>query len=171
VPDPADDPAEDGVADDQDHAENVDSAVLSDVDDDPEGSLAFPPDRPLGVEEYGTRASEERVDEPLAERLRREVPDPASTAGDRYGDGDEAGDEADPELIRLELGDDAADGDDDEDRRAPIGRLVDPGAVDDAFDRDDEEADAVADLAEESDLSAEEAAVHLTSAPAFRPEE
>jgi len=77
VPDPADDSAEDGVADDQDHAENVDSEVLSDVDDDPEGSLVFPPDRPLGVEEYGTRASEERVDEPLAERLRREVPDPA----------------------------------------------------------------------------------------------
>jgi hypothetical protein len=163
VPDPADD---------QDHAENVDSEVLSDVDDDPEGSLAFPPDRPLGVEEYGTTASEERVDEPLAERLRREVPDPSLTAGGRYGDGDED----DPELIRLELGDDAADrdagdGDDDEDRQAPVGRLVDPGASDDAFDLDDQEADAVADLAEERDLSAEEAAVHLTGAPPFRPEE
>ena len=31
--------------------------------------------------------------------------------------------------------------------------------------------DAVAGLAEEGDLSAEEAAVHLTAAPPFRPEE
>lgn len=161
MPEPADDPT-----DDQDRAENVDSETLSDVDDDPEGSLAFPPDQPLGVEEYGTRASEERVDEPLDERLRRELPDPYPSAGDRD----------DPELIRLELGDDDGDdegdeGDDDLDRRAPIGRLVDPGAVDDAYDLDDQESDAVADLSEEGDLSAEEAAVHLTGAPPFRSED
>ena len=40
--------------DDQEIAESVDSEMVSDVDDDPEGSLSFPPDRPLGVEEYGT---------------------------------------------------------------------------------------------------------------------
>ena len=147
--------------DDQESAENVDSEMVSDVDDDPEGSLAFPPDRPLGVEDYGTRASEERVDEPLEERLRREVPDPAAWSEDVD----------DPEEVRLELdGEDAAsdDADDRLDRVAPVGRLVDPGADDDSEDLDDEEPDAVADLADGSDLSAEEAAIHLTGAPPFR---
>lgn len=44
------------------------------VDDDvlpPE----YPPDRPLGVDEYGTTWQEERDDEPLEERVRREEPD------------------------------------------------------------------------------------------------
>lgn len=34
-----------------------------------------PPERPLGVEDYGTTAAEERWDEPLAERIAREEPD------------------------------------------------------------------------------------------------
>ena len=79
----------------------------------------------------------------------------------------------DPELVRLELGDvePGEAGDDDMDRLASVGRLVAPGATDDGVDLDDEEADAVADRADATDLSAEEAAVHLTGAPPFRPAE
>ena len=62
-------------------------------------------------------------------------------------------------------------GDDDMDRLASVGRLVAPGAADDGVDLDDEEPDAVADRADATDLSAEEAAVHLTGAPPFRPAE
>jgi hypothetical protein len=32
----------------------------------------YPPDRPLGVNQYGTTPQEERVDEPIDERVRRE---------------------------------------------------------------------------------------------------
>ena len=43
-------------------------------DNDFEG--AFPPgDRPIAVTDYGTTAGEERGDEPLADRVRREVPE------------------------------------------------------------------------------------------------
>jgi hypothetical protein len=35
----------------------------------------FPPEEPLGADEYGTTAAEERWDEPLEERIAREQPD------------------------------------------------------------------------------------------------
>lgn len=35
----------------------------------------YPPEQPLGVEDYGTTVAEERVDEPLEERLWREEPE------------------------------------------------------------------------------------------------
>jgi hypothetical protein len=44
------------------------------LDDDKLGT-EVPPESPLGVEDYGTTAAEERYDEPLEERLRREEPD------------------------------------------------------------------------------------------------
>ena len=44
------------------------------LDDDKLGG-EFPPEDPLGVDEYGTTAAEERVDEPLAERVAREEPE------------------------------------------------------------------------------------------------
>jgi hypothetical protein len=54
-------------------------------------------------------------------------------------------------------------------RGAVVGRLVQPGADDDAVDLEDEEADAVArSVHDEDDLSAEEEAVHLTADPPFR---
>jgi hypothetical protein len=151
------------VGDAQDRAERLDPDVLSDeVDDDPEGALVYPPDRPLGVEEYGTVASEERVDEPLAERAWREQPDDLAAL--------EGPDDA--ELAALELADDdggdAADVEEEVASQRPLGRLVQPGADDDAVDLVDDEADAVAGWADESDLSAEEAAVHLTAAPPYR---
>src|SRR3954467_9918927 len=58
----------------QDVAESLDPDVLPDYDD-PEGNLLYPPERPSGVNQYGLTAAEERVDEPLEERARREVPD------------------------------------------------------------------------------------------------
>ncbi len=53
-------------SDSQDEAEALDSDKLGDV---------YPPDRPLGVDQYGTTAAEERVDEPLEERIARDRPD------------------------------------------------------------------------------------------------
>ena len=53
-------------SDPQDEAEAVDSDKLGDE---------YPPEEPLGVDEYGTTAAEERVDEPLEERVAREEPD------------------------------------------------------------------------------------------------
>ena len=45
------------------------------LDDDKLGG-EYPPEEPLGVDEYGTTAAEERWDEPIAERVAREEPDP-----------------------------------------------------------------------------------------------
>ncbi|HEU5150400.1 MAG TPA: hypothetical protein VFU19_07885 [Iamia sp.] len=45
-----------------------------DLDDDKLGG-DYPPEEPLGADEYGTTAAEERWDEPLEERLAREEPD------------------------------------------------------------------------------------------------
>lgn len=44
------------------------------LDDDKIGG-DVPPDRPLGVEDYGTTAAEEAVGEPLEERIAREEPE------------------------------------------------------------------------------------------------
>ena len=114
--------------DPQDVAEALDEDERSDDVDDPEGLLEYPPERPLGVEEYGTTAGEERVDEPLRARVAREEP--------------ERGMHTDTTLV---------------------GRLTQPGD-EDPFAVDDEAA-AVADAFAEPDLSAEEAAMHLTTPP------
>lgn len=53
-------------SDPQDEAEALDSDKLGDT---------YPPDAPLGVEDYGTSPAEERVDEPLEERVARDRPD------------------------------------------------------------------------------------------------
>ena len=41
------------------------------------------PDEPMGVDEYGTTAAEERIPESLADRIAREVPDVGFDAGDQ----------------------------------------------------------------------------------------
>jgi hypothetical protein len=127
------------TGDEQDVAEGLNSEVLSDYDD-PEGNLDYPPDEPMGVEDYGTTAAEERVDEPLAERVARELPDSL-----------------------------------DESER-PVGRLLSPGADDTDLGvyaiYADEESDAIALSAVESDLTAEEEAVHLMAeSPPFADED
>ncbi|OLT19472.1 hypothetical protein BJF78_10935 [Pseudonocardia sp. CNS-139] len=105
-----------------------------------------PPERPLGVEEWGTTADEEAEGESLDARLARELPD--------YGDDDEGdglGDSADTdgELLDDEVGETRA------------GRLV---ASDDGgtFDTD-EELYAVDIGIDGAGASAEEAAVHVVS--------
>lgn len=44
--------------------------------------MALPGDRPLGVDEYGTTAEEQREGEPLGDRLAREEPEPEVAADD-----------------------------------------------------------------------------------------
>jgi hypothetical protein len=74
-------------ADPQDQAEALDDDRLAGE---------YPPEEPLGVEDYGTTAAEERWDEPLAERVRREEPDDSLATSDF---------EVDPEVGALDEGD------------------------------------------------------------------
>lgn len=67
-----------------------DQQRAEDLDEDKIGG-EYPPERPLGVEEYGTTAAEEAWDEPLEERLAREEPEdgpggPPDEDGDPYDD-------------------------------------------------------------------------------------
>ena len=158
--------------DDQDVAEALDSDKLGDDIDDATGELEYPPDRPLGVNQYGTTAAEERVGEPADERVRRDTRDPLDAIAEpneeelRQIELDEAELE---DVVALE---DAFEDDtelDDLDGSGHVGRLIDPGASDDAYDTVDDEPEAVAMSADEyeHDLSAEEDAVHLTRDPPF----
>jgi Family of unknown function (DUF5709) len=62
------DPEAEGIPAIEDNPPGIDG------DNDIEGM--FPPgDSPVGVDEWGTTAREERLDEPLADRVRREQPD------------------------------------------------------------------------------------------------
>jgi hypothetical protein len=74
--------------DPQDQAEALD-------DDRIDGD--YPPDRPLGVDAYGTTGAEERWDEPLAERVSREEPDDDERARTDFA--------TDPEVGALDDGD------------------------------------------------------------------
>jgi len=95
-----------------------------------------PRTHPQGVDQFGVTAAEERGDEPLAERVKREV----------------------PEVDEDDL--DAADADD-----AIGGRLLEPGSEDvDAVD-DEKDSIASLVTEDEGALSAEEAAMHLTEEP------
>jgi hypothetical protein len=114
---------------------NTDDANLSELLDDDKLPEEYPPERLLGADSYGVTAAEEEIDEPIEERLRREEPD--------FGSDDF------PPLDQ------------------PVGRLVAPDAG--GF---DDEADAVASEGfgagegeGEGDLSAEEAAMHITADP------
>ena len=54
-----------------------DDQDVSEALDDDKLPGDYPPEQPLGVDEYGVTAAEELVDEPLEERVRREVPEQA----------------------------------------------------------------------------------------------
>ena len=113
-----------------------------------------PPERPRGVDAFGTTLAEQRQGESIEQRLAHEVPDPANTFEDIDADSDRVGDD-DPDSIAAEddfLGDPEAG-----DRRC--GRLMAP----DEGAHADTESDMVA-----SDMgidgggsSAEEAAMHI----------
>ncbi|MGY1792541.1 DUF5709 domain-containing protein [Geodermatophilus sp. SYSU D00525] len=104
-----------------------------------------PPERPWGVDEWGTTEREEAIGEGLAGRLARELPDRSWDDEDGDGLGDLTG--SDGELLDDEVGD------------ARAGRLAEVGD-DGVVDREDEL------LGEDLGIdggaaSAEEAAVHL----------
>jgi hypothetical protein len=56
-------------------ANTTDDANASELLDDDKLPAEYPPDEPMGVEEYGTTAAEQAVPEPLDERVLREEPD------------------------------------------------------------------------------------------------
>lgn len=159
--------------DPQDQAEALDSDKIG-TPDDPDVEPDFPPDELLGADEYGLTAAEERVDEPLEERVERESPDPLEQELDRQ-DSDDGG-VLETELTELELGldndtlaaIDAAEpliaGGDLAEEMTEVGRLVEPGVDEEVLGLDDE-GTSVARAYDEQDLSAEEAAVHLTDDP------
>jgi hypothetical protein len=120
-------------------------------------------------------------DDPFEERARHELPDPFADIDEPDLEALRAIEEAamigDDEDVLDDLDDLGDDGDvlddlgDDEiARKLPVGRLIGPGGDDDLPDAEDDEADAVAwraDVDDDSDLSAEEEAVHLTDDPPY----
>jgi hypothetical protein len=118
-------------------------------------------------------------DGPFEDRARHELPDPfadidepdlealrAIEEAEMTGDDEDVLDDLDGDDDVL----DDLDGDDEIARKLPVGRLIGPGGDDDAIDAEDDEADAVAwraDVDDDSDLSAEEEAVHLTDDPPY----
>ena len=103
--------------------------------------LIPPGDRPVAAEEFGITAVEERKDEPIADRVTRELPDL---------------DAGDIDLTDAERSYDDVAG--------PTGRLVEPGSED--VDVTDDEKDAIGTLfGDDGALSAEEEAIHLTDSP------
>jgi len=118
----------------------------------------YPPDEPMGVEEYGLTAQEERVDEPLADRIAREEPDFGERAeGSLGGDEDAVG--------RLVAPDEGVHVDDE---AAAVATAVDDVRPDDLPVGDVGTGDSTTyDVATElvPELSAEEAAVHVREVP------
>jgi hypothetical protein len=113
-----------------------------------------PPERPRGVDAFGTTLAEQRRRESIEQRLAHEVPDPANAFEHPPADPDMVGGD-DPDAIAAEddfLGDGEVGG-----RRS--GRLMAP----DQGAREDTESDMVADDVgiDGGGSSAEEAAVHI----------
>ena len=113
-----------------------------------------PPERPRGVDAFGTTAAEQRQGESIEQRLAHEVPDPATGWTDSQADEDGVGGDDDPGAIAGE--DDFFGSEEVGDRRS--GRLIaHEGGSREA------ESDMVADDVgiDGGDSSAEEAAVHI----------
>jgi len=130
-----------------DNGEQLDREGIPDLEtpiNEDEGLIA-PGDRAKGAEEFGVTAREERLTEPAAQRLTRELPDV----------GPDDIDLADAEREYGEL----AEGD------RLDGRIVEPGSED--VDRWDDEKDVIGTLVGEDEgaLTAEESAMHITDAP------
>lgn len=127
--------------DDQAGAEAIDETMLgADEADSAAVPTDFPPEHTLGAEDYGTREVEEQIPESLIRREAR-----------MQHPGDVDRDVVDPDDPLQPSG-------------APVSALLDD--VDDAG--VDSEADLVADLGDEEDaMTAEEAAMHVTSDPPY----
>jgi hypothetical protein len=122
---------------------DLDETLGSDNVDDVLDTSYSPPERPLGVNRFGTTVEEQEQGESLDQRLAQEVPDPALAVGDDDYDQDEQADASN------EVGESRA------------GRLVDP----DGGAEWDSEKDLVGrDVGIDGGAaSAEEAAVHVIS--------
>ena len=122
---------------------DLDETLGSDDVDDILDTGYSPPERPLGVNRFGTTVDEQEQGESLDQRLAQEVPDPALAVGDDDYDVDEQADGS------GEIGD------------ARAGRLVDP----DGGAEWDSEKDLIGrDVGIDGGAaSAEEAAVHVIS--------
>lgn len=119
------------------------------LDDDKLGGT-YPPDQPVGVDEYGITDQEQRIDEPIAERVLREEPEL-----DGIPDAERAG--------RLVAPDEGIEADDE---AAAVASSVDDLSrgdlsADDIASGDTTTRDTATELA--TDLSAEEAAVHVVA--------
>lgn len=146
--------------DDEDQLQPEDTLIQDDVEDTLDRGYS-PPERPRGVDAFGTTVAEQRRGETLEQRIAQEVPDPASAYGapdnesglDREDEDRVGGD--DPDSIAAE--DDFIGDDEVGDERA--GRLVAPdeGAHEDT-DHEMIGRDAGVDGA---GASAEEAAMHV----------
>ena len=127
-----------------DNSQDLDSEGIPDLEtpiNQDEGMVA-PGDQPVAADEFGVTAREERADEPLSDRVTREVPDVTAD---------------DIDLRDAERTYDELEGD--------TGRLVDPG--DEDVDTFDDENDVIGTLVGEDEgaLSAEESALHITDQP------
>jgi Family of unknown function (DUF5709) len=113
-----------------------------------------PPERPRGVDAFGTTAAEQHQGESIEQRLAHEVPDPANELADPLAESDRVGGD-DPDAIAAE--DDFLGGDEVGDRRS--GRLAAP----EEDGQEDTESDMVADDVgiDGGASSAEEAAIHI----------
>jgi Family of unknown function (DUF5709) len=145
--------------DDEDQFESEDTLVDRGVDNVLDEGYS-PPEKPLGVDRWGTTAWEQSQDETIDQRILQEEPDPNTAYGapdNESGLGDDEGDMVggdDPDAI-------PAQNDFVGDMGQRAGRLVDP----DEGVREDEEKDLVAEDVGISGAgaSAEEAAMHIVA--------
>jgi hypothetical protein len=172
----------DAADDPQGLAEALDSDKVG-TPDDHEVEPDYPFDELLGADEFGTAPVEEHMGESVDERSDRETVDPLAAELDDAPDrapaeiGDatvgtaldelelELDDDTLAEIDRIEpLVPDADTVDEELASTEEVGRLVEPGVGDDVQGIDDE-AESVARSYAQTDLSAEEAAVHLDEEP------
>jgi hypothetical protein len=145
--------------DEEDQLQPEDTLIQDEVEDTLDRGYS-PPERPRGVEAFGTTAEEQHRGESLEERIRQEEPDPASAYGAPVNEGglDDGGERIggdDPDSIAAE--DDFLADAEVGDRRA--GRLVAPDEG--SHEDEDEEMIGLDAGVDGAGASAEEAAMHV----------
>ena len=132
-----------------------DDQDISEALDDDKLPADFPPEEPLGVDEYGVTAAEELVDEPLEERVKREIPDdvraedPVDRGIGTLVEPDQGGTaDLEPDAVATSVGG---------------GERTDQLDPDDLLSGDSTLRDVATERVD--DTPAEEAAMHLTDAP------
>ena len=148
--------------DDEDQLQPEDTLDDRGVDDLLDEGVS-PPERPRGVDAFGTTAAEQRQGESIEQRLAHEEPDPANAFGDPLAEADMLGGD-DPDAIAAEddfLGDGEVGN-----RRS--GRLMAP---DEGTDEDTVSEMVADDMGiDGGGSSAEEAAVHIIENERFGPD-